>query len=281
MNELTVISPRTLAEAKELADTLAAANSMPATLKKSPADVMAIVMAGAELGLAPMQAIRAIVLIQGRPTLSADAMGALVKSSAKCEYLQCTESTAKVATFKTQRKGDPSPTTLSFTIEEAQQAGLASGDTWRKYPKAMLRARAQAGICRLVYSDLMLGVYDPDELEQTAPTEKRVDSSPATPPRPATIDALKAAIKAKRVMAIVDVPAAPPASPPRIDGVLDWPNNAKGKRVGDLTDDELSWCVETAQKKLESAPEAEQQGWYDRAASFTSELMRRGAEKAP
>jgi len=174
-NALTIITPKTLAEAKELSSMLAGARTIPEALQKSPADVMAIVMAGAELGLAPMQAIRALVLIKGKPTLSADAMGALVKSRRDvCQYLVVKHSDGQRATYETQRIGDPTPTTMGFTIEEARAANL-TGDNWKRFPAAMLRARALSAICRAVYPDLLLGVYDPDEL---------AEARDVTPPRP-------------------------------------------------------------------------------------------------
>lgn len=176
---ITILSPRNLTEAKELASTLSSARTIPEALQKAPADVLAIVMAGAELGLAPMQSLRALVLIKGKPTLSADAMGALVKSRRDvCQFLTLDSSDATRATYSTQRVGDPKPTTLSFTIEEARTAGL-NGDNWRKFPAAMLRARALSAICRAVYPDLILGVYDPEELEHV---EKEVPP-PSSPPR--------------------------------------------------------------------------------------------------
>lgn len=271
---LTIISPKTLAEAKELADALSLANTMPNALKKSPADVLAIVMAGAEIGLAPMQSIRGIVLIQGRPTLSADAMGALVKSSPKCEYLQCTESTALVATFKTQRKGDPEPTTLSFTIVEAQQAGLAGGDNWKKYPKAMLRARAQSAICRLVYSDLMLGVYDPDELD--APIEKRVEST-VEKPVAQTVETLKAELKKPRKMNIVDAPEAKPSPPsPAVEdpATVSWGKHAS-VRLTDLPDDKLEWYAVDAEKKATANEGDERELWAERFGRYSAALAGR------
>jgi hypothetical protein len=177
-NALTIITPKTLSEAKELSAMLAGARTIPEALQKSPADVMAIVMAGAELGLAPMQAIRALVLIKGKPTLSADAMGALVKSRRDvCQYLVVKHSDGQRATYETQRVGDPTPTTMGFTIEEARAANL-TGDNWKRFPAAMLRARALSAICRAVYPDLLLGVYDPDEL---APEPRDVTPRP-TPP---------------------------------------------------------------------------------------------------
>ena len=174
---ITIITPRSLSEAKELAATLAGARTIPEALQKSPADVLAIVMAGAELGLAPMQSVRGLVLIKGKPTLSADAMGALVKSRRDvCTFLMLRHSDGQRATYETQRVGDPSSTTMSFTLDEAKAAGLAGGDNWRKFPAAMLRARALSAICRAVYPDLLLGVYDPDELA-APPIEP-----PVTPP---------------------------------------------------------------------------------------------------
>lgn len=283
---LTIISPTTLAEAKELSTVLANANSMPAALKKSPADVLAIVMAGAELGLAPMQSIRGIMLIEGRPTLSADAMGALVKASPKCEYLQCTVTTDKVATFVTKRRGDPEPTTMSFTIEEATQAGLnrptASGkpSNWTKFPKAMLRARAQSAICRLVYSDLMLGVYDPDELEP-APVEKHVDSTATE--APAMVEALKASLKAKRRATIVDVPEAKPSPPALetpadayVEGALVWPPAYAGKTLAQLNAKQLEWCVVNATREAEKGGD-NRELFAVRLMEFTDEVARRVA----
>lgn len=202
MNDaITIITPRSLAEAKEMATTLAGARTIPEALQRSPADVLAIVMAGAELGLAPMQSIRALVLIKGKPTLSADAMGALVKSRRDiCQYLLLKHSDAVRATYETQRVGDPAPTTMGFSIEEAKVAGLAGNDNWRKFTAAMLRARALSAICRAVYSDLILGVYDPDEL---APER---DVTPLL-----VVEAVVAA-KPKRQL-VVDAPASTPPPP--------------------------------------------------------------------
>lgn len=198
---ITIISPRTLSEAKELATTLSAARSLPEALQQKPADVLAIVMAGAELGLAPLQSIRALVLIKGKPTLSADAMGALVKSRRDvCTWLRLVESSATIATYETLRNGDPGPTRLSFTIEQARTAGL-NGDNWKRFPEAMLRARALSALCRAVYPDLLLGVYDPEELE-SAPAPREVNAPPVVvaPQPPEPVDAQ-----------VVD---APPPSPP-------------------------------------------------------------------
>lgn len=195
---IVVLTPKTLAEAKDLATQLSVANTIPAALKKSPADILAIVMAGAELGLAPMQSIRALVLIQGRPTLSSEAQVALVRRQRDvCEYFVMRHSDAARATYETKRVGDPASTTMSFTIEEAAKAGLAGSDSYRKYPAAMLRARCGSALAKAVYSDLLLGVYDPEELGAV------VDVTPAHVETPAAI--------------MAGAVAPPPASPPPLN----------------------------------------------------------------
>lgn len=162
MSDLT---PKNLDETKALAKDLATADTLPTALQKKPADLLAIILTGSELGLSPMQSVRGIAIIKGKPTLSADTIGALVRrNKAVCEWLRIVESTDTVCTLETKRVGDPEPTKFSFTIEQAKRAGLAGGDNWRKYPEAMLRARCTAAICRAVYPDLVMGIYDPDEL---------------------------------------------------------------------------------------------------------------------
>lgn len=169
--EVTAIIPRTVAETKALSIDLSKSQLLPFALRKKPEDVFAIVMTGQELGMAPMTALRAIHIIEGKPSLSADAMGALVMKSPACDYLTLVESTDKVATYRAKRRGSPGETTMSFTIEEAKRAGLLSKGNWAKYPAAMLRARCLAAICRAVFPDVCLGIYEEtsEELERSTP----------------------------------------------------------------------------------------------------------------
>lgn len=150
---------------QSFATSIQQAQLLPGHLRGKPADLLLIAMTGAELGLSPMQAIRSIHVIEGKPTLSADLMAALVMSrSDVCEYLRPVELTDKIATYETRRKGWPAPIRLSFSWEDAQRAKLTGKDNWTKYPGPMLKARCLSGIVRAAYPDLMMGIYDPDEL---------------------------------------------------------------------------------------------------------------------
>jgi hypothetical protein len=150
-----------------LAEKLAPSTMLPEKLQKRPYDVLAIIMAGRELGLAPMAALRSLNVIDGKPVLNADGMVAIVRSSGKCKRFEMIESSDKIATFETERVGE-SPKRLSWTIEQATRAKLTNKDNWKNHPEAMLRARCKAALARLVYEDVLMGVYEPDEAAEFA-----------------------------------------------------------------------------------------------------------------
>ncbi len=156
------IIPRTVDEVTDLADRFSKSALIPVDLRNKVADVFVTLLAGQELGLAPMASLRSIHVVKGRAILSADAMVGLVLASGLCEYLRAVSKTTTAVTYETKRKGSE-PVTLTWTIEDAQRAGLAGGDNWRKYPRAMLSARCKAELARDVYPDVLAGVYEESE----------------------------------------------------------------------------------------------------------------------
>ena len=130
----------------------------------TPQAVLSTMLLGRELGMPAMAALRSVHVIEGKHSLSADLMVALVLKSGMAEYFQLVESTDKTCTFETKRKGAPQPQRLSYTIDDAEKAGIARKGNWAKMPKQMLRARAKSELARLEYPDLLAGLYTPEEL---------------------------------------------------------------------------------------------------------------------
>ena len=181
---LYAFEPPGIPEAVKLAQILVASRLLPRAIS-TPEAAVTVIMAGRELGLTAMQSLRSIHIIEGKPTMSADLMVALVKRSPVCRHFSLVESTAERATYETQRRDDLSPTRLSFTLDEARAAGVASKDNWRKFPAAMLRARAASALVRAVYPDVLLGVYDSDsgELDDAAPAPAVIEAVVLEPSR--------------------------------------------------------------------------------------------------
>ncbi len=183
----TALVPTNLAEAQQMSAVYAKSSLLPPDLRGKEADVFVTIMAGQELGLAPMASLRSIHVVKGKPILSADAMVGVALASGVAEYFINVESSDKVATYETKRRGSPAPQRLSFTIDEAKLAGLG-GDNWKKYPAAMLRARAKAALARDAYPDALAGVYIEDEAREfEAPRQVAAAPAQFRAPEPAAV----------------------------------------------------------------------------------------------
>lgn len=158
------IIPTSLPEVQSMAEILAKSNLLPEGLKGKAPDVVVQILAGQELGLAPMASIRGVHIAQGKPLLSADTMVALVLGSGLAEYFSLVEETADKVTYETKRKGSPHAQRASWSDEDTKTAGLNTKDNWRLHKKQMRRARARAILARDVYPDVLAGCYDPDEI---------------------------------------------------------------------------------------------------------------------
>lgn len=129
----------------------------------TPEKAVTLMLAGRELGLGPMQSIRAIHVIDGKPVMSADLMAGLVHRRIPGALLRVVETTDERCVVDAGRPGQQ-PTRFTFALADAQRAGLVAKENWRRYPRAMLRARCLSEAARAVFPDVLLGVYDPDEL---------------------------------------------------------------------------------------------------------------------
>jgi hypothetical protein len=122
------------------------------------------VMAGAELGLPPFASMSGIHIVQGKPVLGANVIATLVKNDPRYNYkiVECTDKICTIEWFENGRSTGQS----SFTMSEAQNAGLTGKDNWKKYPSDMLFARAISRGARRHAPGIFGGspVYTPDEL---------------------------------------------------------------------------------------------------------------------
>jgi hypothetical protein len=156
------IMPTTFEETWRIAEALSKSSLVRKDFQGKPENVMLVLMQGLELGLKPIAALTQIYVVDAVPSLSAKLKLALVRQSPVCEYITCTHSDEKSATFKAKRRDQPHPVELTFTIQDAQEYGLLGKDNWKK-KKVMLRWRAGGQICDLEFSDVIGAVQTYDE----------------------------------------------------------------------------------------------------------------------
>lgn len=138
-------------------------------LSATTANIAAALLAGRELGLEPMAALRSIHVIDGTPGLSALAMRALVVAAGHEMWLE--QSSATVAVVQGRRRGSNRVQESRWTMDRAERLGLPArkGENWRRQPIAMLIARATSECARLVAPEALLGLpYSAEELADGA-----------------------------------------------------------------------------------------------------------------
>jgi hypothetical protein len=149
----------------DLAGKISTTNFVPKGLRGKPAEIAACILTGREVGIGPMESLSKIHVIDGRPAMSSELMRSLVmRDGHEITYAVLTED--KV-TAKGRRAGSQEWTEVTWTMKDAQRIGVAGRDTWKKYPRQMLAARATSELCRLLFPDALGGIsYTPEELDE-------------------------------------------------------------------------------------------------------------------
>lgn len=138
---------------------------------KTQAQAVVKILAGRELGLAPLESMTNIYMVNGKVALQAKIIGSLIKKSCRYDYaVDKLDNEECVITFyalnlegKKEELGKS-----SFTIKDAAKAGIINKDVWQNYPRNMLFARALSNGARWYTSDVFCG-YTAEEVE--APKE--------------------------------------------------------------------------------------------------------------
>lgn len=182
----------------QLAVTLALAGNVPKSLREKPADVLAVILTGRELGVGPMTAIRTFHVIEGSVTVSPKVRMAMVNKQGLGRlfehqppivigendqgepiYRLCpcgrndSENDSERARWHAMRTDDPfhMVRTSVYTREMAggvktNSSGgtLLTKDNWKNYPERMLSWRALGYLIDDVFPEVGTGLYSPDEM---------------------------------------------------------------------------------------------------------------------
>lgn len=134
---------------------------------KSQAQAVVKILAGRELGLAPLESMTNIYIVNGKVALQAKIIGSLIKKSGKYDYtVEKLDEQECIIVFHTLEK-DGKKTELgksAFTIKDAAKAGIVNKEVWKSYPRNMLFARALSNGARWYASDVFCG-YTAEEVD--------------------------------------------------------------------------------------------------------------------
>ena len=138
----------------------------------TPAKTAVLFALSRSYDLCPVAVASGLFFVGGKPSLSAQLIATLVRRSEKYTYRvrEKTDKQCKIEFFEKLADGELDSLGIEiFTWAMATRAGLASGVNWKKYPEAMLFARALTAGVRTHCPDALGGnpVYSVEELSPT------------------------------------------------------------------------------------------------------------------
>lgn len=171
---------------------------------RDAAQAIVKVMAGQELGFAPIASMTGVYIVKGKVSLSANLIAAAVKRSGRYTFRvrKHDAMVCEIEFFELDKAGNKESIGISeFSMKEAVEGrinmdwdknsnGWKEKPTWKNFPRNMLYARAMSNGAKWYCPDVFGGpVYTPDELGATidGETGEVIDIEPAnhTPAAPA------------------------------------------------------------------------------------------------
>ena len=138
---------------------------------KTPEQAIALMLVAQAEGMHPAIAATHYHVINGRPTLKADAMLSRFQAAGGTVNWKTYTDAEVTGTFSHPAGGRVD---ITWTVAQAQTAGLTKNPTWRQYPRQMLRSRCISEGIRTVYPGVTVGVYTPEEVQDFAPEPPRM-----------------------------------------------------------------------------------------------------------
>jgi len=161
-------------------EVLAQSTIIPSAYRRKGADIVAAGLAGRAYGWDVMTSMRQFHVIEGTASLRPESMLGLVRQAGHSVTVEV-HPEGVIAHGTRADTGDEH--SASFTMADAEAAGLAGKKNWKQYQDAMLTWRAVAKLCRVLFPDVVLGAgYVPEELgaEVTA-TGEVIEIEPVDP----------------------------------------------------------------------------------------------------
>lgn len=218
-----ILRPASFNELAQFANMAAKSQMVPAGFRNKPEDIMLAVQMGSELGLAPMQALQNVAVINNRPSVWGDALIGICRASPLCEDIaeRLEGEGDNMAAICTAKRRGATTVTVRFGVADAKKAGLwGKSGPWQQYPQRMLQMRARGFALRDAFPDLLKGLITAEEANDTPPAipeaftgptiEARaevVQPAPEAQPRPkwlAIADAFAAVVTAQDYYTILD-----------------------------------------------------------------------------
>ena len=173
---ISAMIPQTIDDFFRLSKALAVSGNMvPTDFQGKPEMIMAAMLRGAEIGLAPMQALSNIAVINGRASVWGDALPALMQRAGHTIDMELSGQGDNMKATATLTRGDNGQVVVrEFSVKDAKTAQLwTKKGPWQQYPNRMLSNRARALAIRDGAADTLMGMQIAEEMHDVTTSKKQ------------------------------------------------------------------------------------------------------------
>jgi hypothetical protein len=166
-----------LDKALKIAEKVCKTDLCPIQFKNKPNEALAAMLYGKELNFGPMQSLNCINIINGKASLSIDALLGLAQAHPEWNGIEnkqlgtqkdgkCSADYGwKVVVSRMGKDGKAKFYTETFTVKDAVRANLWDKGAWKTYPDRMLKIRATGFALRTAFQDAIKGTIDTVEAQ--------------------------------------------------------------------------------------------------------------------
>lgn len=164
---MQALVPRNVPEALQLADTLASSSLIPKHLQGKAGDCLLIVMQAQRWGMDVLSVAQCTSIVSGKLCYEGKLVAAVLYSmgavDGRLRYEYNHEGQARSITVT----GRPSGMDVDQSVTGTVKDWATSNEHWKKSPDDMLAYRGTRQWARRYAPEALLGVYTPDEIEET------------------------------------------------------------------------------------------------------------------
>lgn len=240
-------------QVRVIASFLAESKFLPQSLRKDPATAITLVITAKQMGL-PITALSEVCEVNGKISFWGRTKAGILFRDARCEYVIPVQKTEQVCTLKAKRKGWPEAVEVTYTIGQAEKAGLTGKDPWKKYPADMLYYRALSRVINEVFPDVIQGIATAEDIQDGIAEAEISEEGLQAPKQIETPKEKKTKSKQAPITPVISQPAQGIETPAENQETID----VEGEAVNVETGEVVSEPIADAPADISEAPEEEQ-----------------------
>lgn len=228
-NELSQWTDKSVQDFQQINACLEAVKGSPIYKKHGPEGTWQVLAMAKTLNINPLQALnRDLYCIKGKIEMTAQCMNNLIRRHGH-SVTKDPKSTTTCCILHGKRADNGDTWTVSYSLKDAQEAGLTSNPAWKKFTTDMCFNRALSRLARQLFPDVIAGCYIEGEIRDAPP----IDAPIPEPDKTITEDQVnlldatiindlfpaEATDKIKSILQIEDISNVPAS---RYDSLMSW-----------------------------------------------------------